>query len=305
MVNSLDTVKRGTELIVAGTDAGWVLVFDPREKFPVYSIRPPPSVLSARQQQQISKQQQTLLETIATAKTKPTSIPKVSLPADAALPILAVASNQDGSLIFSAGIDDTISAWDPRTLSSNKGIQLSSNKSNINMTRITGLDQPIFTLRGHSDTVTSLRVSPDNEMLLSNSMDSTTRTWNIRPFASSAASSRSIKIYNGAPAGVESRILRSCWSTFPDSLLPSSSFATSNTLSSASSAGSLIASGAGDNTCVIWDSKTARLLYKLPGHAGPVTDVCFSPIEPVIATASTDGSIILGELSASGTRIGN
>lgn len=47
---------------------------------------------------------------------------------------------------------------------------------------------------------------------------------------------------------------------------------------------------------VIWDAKSGRLDWKLPGHVGSVNDVSFSPTEPIIASASTDRKILLGEL---------
>lgn len=43
----------------------------------------------------------------------------------------------------------------------------------------------VYTMRGHQDTVTSLSVSPDGQSILSNSMDSTVRSWDIRAFAPS------------------------------------------------------------------------------------------------------------------------
>lgn len=60
--------------------------------------------------------------------------------------------------------------------------------------------------------------------------------------------------------------------------------------------GERIAAGSGDRTVVIWDAKSGRLDWKLPGHVGSVNDVSFSPTEPIIASASTDRKILLGEL---------
>jgi WD40 repeat protein len=39
-----------------------------------------------------------------------------------------------------------------------------------------------LSLVGHSDTVTGLALSPDGEHLLSNAMDSSLRSWDVRPF---------------------------------------------------------------------------------------------------------------------------
>lgn len=38
-------------------------------------------------------------------------------------------------------------------------------------------------------------------------------------------------------------------------------------------------------------------LYFLPGHKATVNEVVFSPIEPVIASGSSDKTIFLGELA--------
>lgn len=41
----------------------------------------------------------------------------------------------------------------------------------------------LHTMKGHSDTVTGLTLSPDGSFVLSNSMDNSLRVWDIRPFA--------------------------------------------------------------------------------------------------------------------------
>jgi Prp8 binding protein len=110
---------------------------------------------------------------------------------------------------------------------------------------------------GHNDTVTSLRVSPDSQTLLSNSMDSTVRTWDIKPFA---PTDRHIKTFDGAPAGVEKNLIRASWDKN----------------------GNKIAAGAGDGTAVVWSNDTGKLLYKLPGHKGTVNCAELSPSDDPI-----------------------
>ena len=41
-----------------------------------------------------------------------------------------------------------------------------------------------------------------------------------------------------------------------------------------------------------------RTLYVLPGHTGAVNDVDFHPVEPIIASCSSDKNIFLGEIAA-------
>ena len=163
-------------------------------------------------------------------------------------PITAVALAEQGHEIYSGGIDNDIKVWDVRKM------------------------EVTYTMKGHTDTVTSLEVSPDGQTLLSNSHDSTVRTWDIRPFA---PVNRAVQTYDGAPAGFEKNLIKASWSA----------------------KGDRICAGSGDRTAVVWDTRTAKLLYKLPGHKGTVNDVRFAPDgEPIIVSASTDRTLILGEL---------
>lgn len=143
-------------------------------------------------------------------------------------PITAVALAEAGNELYSGGIDNDIKVWDIRK----KAV--------------------VYTMAGHTDTVTSLHVSPDAQMLLSNSQDSTVRTWDIRPFA---PVDRHIRTYDGAPAGLERNLIKASWNAKGDK----------------------IAAGSGDRSVVVWDVRTGKLLYKLPGHKGTVNDVRFSP----------------------------
>jgi len=119
-----------------------------------------------------------------------------------------------------------------------------------------------FSLTGHTDTITSLAVSPDSQSLLSKSHDSTVRTWDIRPFA---PADRQIRTFDGAPTGMEKNLLKACWDT----------------------QGKRIAAGSGDGTAVLWDANTGKLLHKLPGHKGAVNDVRFAPHDVPLSKSRT------------------
>ncbi|KAI5859123.1 WD40-repeat-containing domain protein [Tricharina praecox] len=196
-----------------------------------------------------------------------------------------------GPEVMISGSDDgTIGIWDPRQKESVDYIETGFPVTALTMSEAGneifsgGIDNDIkvwdlrkkaisYTLRGHQDTITSLGVSPDGQSLLSNSMDSTVKTWDIRPFA---ASTRNINTYEGAPAGIEKNLIRASWS--PN--------------------GEKIGAGGADGSVAVWDVESKKLLYKLPGHRGTVNDMRFSPVvsEPIIVSASSDKSLILGEL---------
>lgn len=100
-------------------------------------------------------------------------------------------------------------------------------------------------------------MSPDNQTLLSNAHDSTVRTWDVRPFA---PADRRIQTYDGAPTGQERNLLKASWDP----------------------KGEKIAAGSGDQSVAIWETRTGKLLNKLPGHRGAVNDVRFHPLgEPI------------------------
>ena len=176
---------------------------------------------------------------------------------------------------------------------------------------------PSLTLVGHSDTITSLALKPGASSstapthILSNSSDGTVRCWDVRPFAPAERCSRA---FVGASHSLERNLLRCCWSR--------------------NDGGARVAAGSSDGEefdffvlfhfldlldeilkkknslfsphkkkpnpgiAYIWDAKTAALEYALPGHSGSVNDVCFHPTEPVIASASSDGILFVGELAS-------
>ncbi|OJJ48085.1 hypothetical protein ASPZODRAFT_130006 [Penicilliopsis zonata CBS 506.65] len=198
-------------------------------------------------------------------------------------------SRRGQELLVSASDDGCVGIWDPRQ---KEAIDYLETELPITAVAISeagseifsgGIDNTIhawdlrkkavaYSMAGHSDTITSLQISPDSQSLLSNSHDSTVRTWDIRPFA---PSNRQINTYDGAPTGLEKNLIRASWDPKGDK----------------------IAAGSGDRSVVVWDFKTGKLLYKLPGHKGTVNDVRFSPNdEPIIVSCSSDRNLMLGEL---------
>lgn len=52
----------------------------------------------------------------------------------------------------------------------------------------------LYKLKGHTDTITGLSLSPDGSYILSNAMDNTLKIWDVRPFA---PYERCVKILSG------------------------------------------------------------------------------------------------------------
>ena len=144
------------------------------------------------------------------------------------MPVTAVALGEAGNELYSGAIDNEIKVWDLR------------------------MKKSVYTLTGHTDTVSSLAVSPDSQSLLSFSFDSTLRTWDIRPFA---PTDRQVKVFDGAQFGLEKNLIRASWDT----------------------EGKRVAAGGGDGTVTVWSNDSGKMLHKLPGHKGTVNDVRISP----------------------------
>jgi Prp8 binding protein len=134
----------------------------------------------------------------------------------------------------------------------------------------------VYRLAGHSDTPTSLALSPSGNFLLSPSFASQVLIHDVRPFSPSP--DRIYRTLGGFPAGFESTLLRGAWSK--------------------DDGGGRVAVGGADRMVTIWEVESGKTLYKvcltfaylnifcsrmvqLPGHKGTVTAVDFHPKEPI------------------------
>ena len=106
--------------------------------------------------------------------------------------LTSVAYSNDGNVVYTGGIDNCITAWDVRVM----------NKT--------------MTMKGHTDTITCLALNPKGTHLLSNSMDGTMRTWDIRPFIDDASGigkkKRHDKTFVGGTHNSEKGLLNCAWS---------------------------------------------------------------------------------------------
>lgn len=182
-------------------------------------------------------------------------------------PITAIAVAEAGNEFYTGGIDCDVKVFDIRK------------------------KEVAYRMPGHTDTVTSLELSPDGQSLLSYSHDGLARTWDVRPFA---PVDRSQKAFAGAAVGVERNLVRASWD----------------------GKGERVAVGSGDGSVSVWEVRSGKLVYKLPGHKGTVNDVRFAPgEEPIsksfpfpyrrlsanwktVVSGSSDRNLILGELGS-------
>lgn len=94
----------------------------------------------------------------------------------------------------------------------------------------------VFSLRGHTNTITSLALSPSGSLLLSTSMDDSVRIWDVQPFAPEPAPGQegNVRLHrtlSGAMSGFENLLIKAAWSHD----------------------GRKVATGGGDRTCTVWE----------------------------------------------------
>lgn len=142
--------------------------------------------------------------------------------------VTAVAYGLDGNTVYSAGIDNLINAWDVRKAGgSRSGDGGLGGQEGGSMT---------MKMKGHTDTITSLSLSPKGTHLLSNSMDGTLKTWDIRPFVDGGGGKRQCKTFEGATHNAEKGLLNCGWS----------------------SDGMMVTGGSADKIVHIWDEPTSE-----------------------------------------------
>ena len=134
------------------------------------------------------------------------------------------------------------------------------------------LAQPLYSVECHADSVTGLALSADDTLLASHSMDGSIAISNVQPYT--PLPSRVLSQYRGTAHDHERNLLRCCLS--PDS--------------------ALLSGGSSDRVVNVWECASGEVRWRLPGHKGCVNTVVFHPTEPVIASASNDKRIFVGEL---------
>lgn len=174
--------------------------------------------------------------------------------------VTSVCFSDQSDQVFTGSLDNEVKCWDIRAArAAPEG------------------HEPLYRLQAHKDTITGMALSPDGKFLLSNSMDNTAMIWDVSPFV--AGGQRLAKVLGGQGVaghvhGMDKLLLKCGWS--PD--------------------GTMVGVGSEDRMVYVYDVATRAIKYRLPGHNGAVTEVCFHPDEPIIGSCSTDKAIFLGEI---------
>ncbi|MBD2695217.1 CHAT domain-containing protein [Anabaena catenula] len=255
--------------------------------------------------------------------------------------VKGVGISPDGQLLLSCSADGNVKAWDKNQLTAKKtgDCRYTIHASSKPITLVHSLpispdsQSPIFatgaehgkvslwhletgewirTFQAHSSPVISLSFSPDGQILVSGSVNSTIKVWQLNENSNqplhiiayahlsevsslaispdgqtlvSGGADRAIKLWN-LTTGTEKipHILEGhagrvwCVAISPD--------------------GTKIASASADYTVKIWDLKTGTILQTFTGHLGEVRAVAFSPNGNFLASGGDDLEIRLWQVQA-------
>lgn len=190
-------------------------------------------------------------------------------------PVTALEWTKDGSGLFVGGIDNQIHVSSKRDplLREEDGPTADPSFAFLAPVQLYDLHQKaiLYSLSLHTDTITTLRLSPSGSYLFSFGFDSSLKVWDVRPFAissndlnpsdsaSSTSEQRIYKTLSGAIAPMDNALIKGNWSKD----------------------GKRIILGSGDRSCVVWDVESSKIMYKLPGHRGTSTAGDYHPKEPI------------------------
>jgi len=122
-------------------------------------------------------------------------------------------------------------------------------------------------LEGHTDSVSSVSLSPDGRRAVSGSRDMTLRVWDVQ----TGACLRTLEGHT--------------WTVISVSLTPD---------------GRRAVSASGDNTLRVWDVESGACLHTLKGHTGPVASVSLTPDGHRAVSASWDKTLRVWDVETGG-----
>lgn len=215
--------------------------------------------------------------------------------------VWSVNFSPDGKTIASCGEDATIKLWNVET------------------------GQIARTLKGHTLTVWDVKFSPDGNYIASGSFDKTVRIWNVGDGHLLHILTNHTEAVVALAFSPDGRKLVSTsddktmklWNTSNWSLLYSLTTPEHNQAAAFSPDNKLLLTGGRDKTTLgellqnifgdseynkgvsmrLWNAQTGQLLQTFSNHSNDVNDVAFSPDGKSIASASSDRSIVLWQLS--------
>uniref|UniRef100_A0A8C6SFH2 PWP2 small subunit processome component n=1 Tax=Neogobius melanostomus TaxID=47308 RepID=A0A8C6SFH2_9GOBI len=165
----------------------------------------------------------------------------------------------------------------------------------------------VFKQQGHFNNMASLSYSPDGQYIATGGDDGKVKVWNTNSglcFVTFTEHSSSVSQVTFTSSGmvVVSASLDGTVRAFDLHRYRNFRTFTSPRPAQFSSlavdvSGELVSAGAQDSFEIfLWSMQTGRLLEILGGHEGPVSSLCFSPVQSVLASASWDKTVRLWDM---------
>lgn len=165
----------------------------------------------------------------------------------------------------------------------------------------------VFKQQGHFNNMAALSYSPDGQYIVTGGDDGKVKVWNTNSglcFVTFTEHSSSISQVTFTSSGmvVVSASLDGTVRAFDLHRYRNFRTFTSPRPAQFSSlavdvSGELVSAGAQDSFEIfLWSMQTGRLLEVLGGHEGPVSSLCFSPVQSVLASASWDKTVRLWDM---------
>ena len=159
-------------------------------------------------------------------------------------------------------------------------------------------------IEGHTDGVTCVVFSPDGKLLASSSHDHTIRLWDVstretigEPLTRHDAEVSAIAFHPGgnllASGSLDGTVIVWDVATGQPEGRPLLHDAKGITSVAFSSDGQMLASAARNQTTALWDVNSRLQITQLSCFAGQVYELAFSPKENLLASADSDGAVIL------------
>ncbi|SCO80868.1 related to vegetatible incompatibility protein HET-E-1 [Fusarium oxysporum] len=166
-------------------------------------------------------------------------------------------------------------------------------------------DNCLQTLEGHGRPVTSVAVSPDNQLIASGAGDETVKIWEIatgvcrHTLEGHDDAIHSIAFLPDGQSLASASNTIKIWDTKTGLCLQTLEGHNEHVSSVASSPdGQYLASGSYDQTIKIWSSKTGKCLKALEDHSGWVTSVAFSPNNQRLVSGSADNTVKVWDMKS-------